>query len=59
MQFLDKHGWPVEYARGRPIQKWLRRLIHTRRIKRGTVWTDKNLHRWQPPPVSSENEHDY
>ena len=34
MQFLDKHGWPVEYEKGRPIMKWLRRIIHTRKIRR-------------------------
>ena len=32
--FCDKHGWPVERVIGRPIQNFLRLLIHTRKIKR-------------------------
>jgi len=35
MVFLDRHGWPVEYVKGWFVRKWLRRLIHTRRIVRG------------------------
>lgn len=35
MVFLDKLGWPVAYIKGRWILKWVRRLIHTRKIKRG------------------------
>ena len=35
MQFLDKYGWPVEVPKGRPIIAFLRRLIHTRKIRRG------------------------
>jgi hypothetical protein len=23
-----KNGWPVEWVRGRPVQKWVRFLIH-------------------------------
>ena len=37
---LDKHGWPVETFRDRPILSALRLLIHTRRIAR-----------WSPPVV--------
>ena len=35
MVFLDKHGWPVETIKGRWVQNFLRRLLHTRRIVRG------------------------
>lgn len=36
MQFLDKHGWPVERIKGRRILNFLRLVIHTRKIKRGS-----------------------
>lgn len=32
LYFLDSLGWPVEYTQGRPVMKWIRRLIHTRKI---------------------------
>lgn len=35
MQYLDKWGWPVTGFKGRPILSFIRRLIHTRKIKRG------------------------
>jgi hypothetical protein len=35
MQFLDKLGWPVETLKGRPVSNFFRRVIHTRKIKRG------------------------
>ncbi len=35
IHFLDKHGFPVEYQKGRWGHKWLRRLVHTRKIKVG------------------------
>jgi len=35
IHFLDKHGYPVEYQKGRWAHKWLRRLLHTRKIKVG------------------------
>ena len=38
MVFLDKYGWPVVVPKNRPVMKWLRRIIHTRRIRRG--WWD-------------------
>jgi hypothetical protein len=38
MVFLDSDGWPVEYVRGKWFSKWIRRLIHTRSIRRG--WWD-------------------
>lgn len=38
MVFLDKYGWPVEVPKRRPIVKFLRRLLLTRKIKRG--WWD-------------------
>jgi hypothetical protein len=28
MIIRDKAGWPVEWVKGRPIQKWFRFLIH-------------------------------
>lgn len=33
MQFIDKYGYPVETIKGRGIQNFFRRVIHTRRIK--------------------------
>ncbi len=36
MQFLDSHGWPVVTIKGRPIINFIRRILHTRKIKRGT-----------------------
>ena len=41
---LDKHGWPVERVRGRPIQNALRMLIHGRRLALG---------KWTPPRQES------
>lgn len=38
MVFCDKYGWPVEVSKKHFIRRWLRRLIHTRKIKRG--WWD-------------------
>lgn len=42
MQFLDKHGWPVERIKGRRITNLIRLLIHTRKIRRG---------KWRYPAV--------
>lgn len=39
LQPLDKHGWPVERVKGRPIMNALRILLHTRRIGR---WPDRD-----------------
>lgn len=36
MQYLDKAGWPVENVKGRWFRNFLRRLIHTRQLKRGS-----------------------
>ena len=35
MLFLDKYGWPVETVKGRWFHSLLRRVIHTRKIRRG------------------------
>jgi len=35
MVFLDKYNWPVTYVKGSWFWKWVRRLIHTRKIVRG------------------------
>jgi hypothetical protein len=35
MQYLDKLGWPVVTFKGRPILNFMRRLLWTRKIKRG------------------------
>ena len=43
MQFLDKYGWPVVGFKGRPVLNWFRKLIHTRKIKRG---------KWEQPKTS-------
>ncbi len=36
MQYLDKLGWPVERVKGRWFFNFVRLLIHTRKIKRGS-----------------------
>jgi hypothetical protein len=36
MQFLDKYGWPVERIKGRWFVNFMRLLLHTRKVKRGT-----------------------
>ena len=41
MQYLDKHGWPVERVKGRWFQNFIRLLIHTRKIKRGSFITNQ------------------
>lgn len=46
MQFLDKHDWPVERIRGRPITNLIRLLIHTRKIRRG---------KWRPTATAILN----
>jgi len=33
MKFLDKFGYPVETIEGRPVQNFIRRLIHTRKVQ--------------------------
>ncbi len=43
MHFIDKWGWPVEYPSGHPIQKWLRILLHTRKIRRGRFKWPKSI----------------
>lgn len=42
MQYLDKAGWPIEMVKGRWFRNFLRRLIHTRKLKRGT-WQDRKI----------------
>ena len=53
MQFLDKYGWPVESEKGRPIMKWLRRLVHTRKIKR-RFNAQREYDAATPVPISDE-----
>jgi len=36
MQYLDKLGWPVERVKGRWFFNFIRLLIHTRKIKKGS-----------------------
>jgi len=47
MQYLDKYGWPVERIKGRPVVNFIRLMIHTRKIKRGTfthtIASDPNI----------------
>ncbi len=45
MYFLDRYGWPVECVKGRWFFNFLRRLLHTRRVGRGT---------WTPPAWITE-----
>ena len=33
MRYLDKHGFPVELIKGRPITNLLRLILHTRQIQ--------------------------
>ena len=33
MEYIDKYGYPVETVKGKPINKFIRRVIHTREIK--------------------------
>ena len=42
MVFLDKLGWPIETIKGRWFHNFLRRLIHTRKIKKGR-WDGYNV----------------
>lgn len=42
MYYYDKHMWPVEVPKGRPILKWIRRLIHTRKITFRPPFTPKH-----------------
>lgn len=48
MVFLDKWGWPITSGKGRYIQKWLRRLIHTRRIVSG-YWNGYRVVKFRKP----------
>ena len=42
MVFLDKYGWPVECIKGRPVINFIRRVLHTRSIRRGR-FTQRHL----------------
>lgn len=33
MEYIDKYGYPVETVKGKPINRFIRRVIHTREIK--------------------------
>jgi hypothetical protein len=35
---LDKHGWPVERFRNRPIANAIRLLLHTRKVVTEREW---------------------
>lgn len=48
MQYLDKLGWPVERTKGRWFQNFIRLLIHTRKIKRGSLIAKKANQSAQP-----------
>lgn len=51
MHFVDRHGWPVERIKGRPILNFIRLLIHTRRIRRGRF-----AHRMPAPDPTTTTE---
>ena len=36
MMFLDNYGWPVQRIKGRWFVNFIRLLLYTRKIKRGT-----------------------
>jgi len=52
-EFCDKHGWPVERVKGRPILNFLRLLIHTRKIRR-RFDGQKAYDEATPVPLSNE-----
>jgi len=39
MQYLDKLGWPVERVKRKWFFNFIRLLIHTRKIKKGSFIT--------------------
>lgn len=57
MVFLDKYGYPVCTFRKRPVLNFLRYLIHTRKICRGTWdgWRVVPPGETSPGPSTCEN----
>jgi len=42
--YIAKDGWPIEFVIGRPVQNWIRKLLHTKRAISYHQWLSEGGH---------------